>query len=51
MPIFRIGASIYVVLETSPVPYSKSVRNQECFIIHSDLNLPPNDWKNVKLLS
>ena len=50
MLIFRIGASIYVDLDTSPVPYSNLVRNQQCFIIHSDLNLSPNDWKNVKLL-
>ena len=48
--LFRIGAGIYVDLETSPVPYSKLVRNQQCFVIHSDLNLSPNDWKNVKLL-
>ena len=48
MLIFRIGAGIFVDLETSPVPYSKLVLNYQCFMLHSDLNLSPNDWKNVK---
>ena len=50
-PIFRIGAGIYVELEASPVPFSKIERNRQCFVIYSDSNLSPNDWKNVKLIA
>ena len=48
---FRVSAGIFVDLEASPVPYLKLIRNVQCFIIHSDSNLIPNEWKNVKCVA
>ena len=48
--IFRVSAGIFVDLEVSPVPYLKLVRNVQCFIIHGNSDLIPNEWKNVSVV-
>ena len=50
LPPSRIGAAIVVDVQRSSMVHSELIYNPNCFLIHSNSTLAPNDWDNVSTL-
>ena len=50
-PATRIGAAIVVDVQRSSIVHSELIYNPNCFLIHNNSTLAPDDWNDVSSLS